>query len=54
MAYQAQRLPAGKRVVARGRQLGSYMQNGLQDRPLRDEMQVLRETAIDLEEAAVT
>jgi 2-polyprenyl-6-methoxyphenol hydroxylase-like FAD-dependent oxidoreductase len=54
LAYQAQRLPAGKRIVARGRQLGSYMQGGLQAGGLRDEMQVLRETAIDLEEIAVT
>lgn len=54
LAYQAQRLPAGKRIVARGRHLGSYMQGGLQAGGLRDEMQVLRETAIDLEEIAVT
>lgn len=48
-AYQALRLPAGQAIVARGRQLGSYMERcHLSDLP-RDEMQVLRETAIDLE-----
>ena len=49
LAYQAQRLPAGQRIVARGRQLGSYLENTQKRDSTRDELQVLRETAIDLE-----
>lgn len=49
IAYEAVRLPAGKAVVARGRQLGAYLQCGGEAGVLRDEMRVLRETAIDPE-----
>lgn len=53
--YEAQRLPAGRAVVERGRRLGAYMQaqggsaaeRGAAE-SARDAMTVLRETAIDL------
>ena len=54
LAYQAQRLPEGQRIVARGRQLGAYMQHTQKTSLVRDELQVLRETAIDLEEVLAT
>ena len=47
MTFQTLRLPAGKAVVARGRKLGAYLQSDREAGSLRDEMQVLRETAID-------
>ena len=47
MAYQAMRLPAGTAVVARGRKLGAYLECSGEEGVPRDEMLVLRETAID-------
>ncbi len=48
-AYEAARLPPGQAVVARGRQLGAYLQaQGQAGRAAqRDPLAVLRETAID-------
>jgi 2-polyprenyl-6-methoxyphenol hydroxylase-like FAD-dependent oxidoreductase len=49
LAYQAARLAAGQTTVERGRQLGSYMQTSDSRSPTpRDAMQVLRDTAIDV------
>ncbi len=49
-AYEAQRLAPGQAVVARGRQLGAYLQarGDAGQAARRDPLAVLRETAIDL------
>ena len=54
-AYAAQRLPAGKAVVARGRKLGRYLEHHAAEKngAHRDTLQVLRETAVDLSEPAM-
>ena len=48
-AYQALRLQVGQAIVARGRQLGSYMERCHLSGSPRDAMQVLRDTAVDVE-----
>jgi 2-polyprenyl-6-methoxyphenol hydroxylase-like FAD-dependent oxidoreductase len=52
--YEATRLPAGQRIVARGRRLGAYMQASASatSAPAREAMSVMQETAIDLDALA--
>ena len=54
--YAAQRLPAGKAIVERGRRLGAYLEHYAAEKnntTRRNTLQVLRETAVDLSEAAM-
>lgn len=55
LAYETQRLPAGRAVVQRARRLGAYLEATAARAPVasRDPMTVVRETAIDLSREAI-